>query len=132
MTDVRNPRWGDEAQTIIIVEALIGGEWVQFVASENDIEPHGVAIFEAATGGEFGTIGDYQLPPADAPPPAIEAVAIPDYPIADLPWAASNQNSLVIVTDDPQGIARSVPVGSEWHWLAEVDGSDLGAGNASS
>lgn len=59
------------------------------------------------------------------------AVRFPSYPIANLPSAADNPKSMVIVEDNPQGLARSAPMGpGVWHWLSEVDGSDLGPGNA--
>ena len=60
----------------------------------------------------------------------LKALPIPSYPVAQLPWAADTPNSMVNVTDNPQGLARSITVGNEWHWSSEVDGSDLGKGNA--
>ncbi len=61
---------------------------------------------------------------------ASAALSVPAYNVAGLPWAADYPNSIVIVKDNPQGQARSVPIADGWHWLSEVDGTDLGAGNA--
>lgn len=61
----------------------------------------------------------------------LPALPVPSYVVAKLPWAADTPNALVNITDNPQGLARSISVGSEWHWSSEVDGSDLGQGNAS-
>lgn len=71
--------------------------------------------------------GGQQRPAAD------KALTIPAYNVSRLPWAADYQNKFVLVLDNPQGQARSVsaPSGS-WHWISEVDGSDLGEGNADS
>lgn len=57
-----------------------------------------------------------------------QALPIPSYKMADLPLASANPQSIVIITDNPQGQARSDGV----NWLSEVDGSSLGPGNGSS
>jgi hypothetical protein len=68
---------------------------------------------------------------AMASAPSSEALTMPAYNVVNLPWAAKHQNKFVLVLDNPQGQARSVSVSNgTWHWISEVDGSDLGAGNA--
>ena len=39
-----------------------------FTASKNDIEPHGVAIYDAIVAGAAGPIGEYVPPPAPSVP----------------------------------------------------------------
>lgn len=68
-----------------------------------------------------------------AMPATAAALSVPAYNIGNLPWAANFPSAIINILDDPQGLARSVDLGSGvWHWTSEVDGSDLGAGNAPS
>ena len=64
-TDIKNPRWADQAQSIINCEvqfAHIPDEYVLFTASNTDTESHGIEIFQRVISGEFGTIQEY-IPP---------------------------------------------------------------------
>jgi hypothetical protein len=64
-TDIKNPRWADQAQSIINCEvqfAHIPDEYVLFTASDTDTESHGIEIFQQVISGEFGTIQEY-IPP---------------------------------------------------------------------
>jgi len=65
INNIRNLRWGNYEQTIIDVEVNfdhLQEEYVPFTADPNDIEPHGVEIYNRAIAGEFGVIGDW-IPP---------------------------------------------------------------------
>tara|TARA_R100001086_G_C11699951_1_gene221068 strand:- start:49 stop:306 length:258 start_codon:yes stop_codon:yes gene_type:complete len=72
LVDAKNPRWGDEDKTFIILEckfshyAEIGmtenNGYYEFGADPDDIEAHGVEIFNKAKAGEYGTVADYVAP----------------------------------------------------------------------
>jgi hypothetical protein len=52
------------------------------------------------------------------------ALSVPAYAVAFLPAASASPNSVVRVTDNPQGLASSDGV----NWISEVDGTNLGPG----
>lgn len=54
---------------------------------------------------------------------------LPKYPVASLPLADSMRDRLVLVTDEPQGLATSVVYDGVYQWRSEVDGNILGPGN---
>lgn len=65
INNVRNPKWANYKQTTIDVEVdfdHLEEEYVPFTADPNDVEPHGVEIYNRAIAGEFGVIGDW-IPP---------------------------------------------------------------------
>lgn len=64
-TDIKNPRWADQEQTMVNCEVQfthIPDEYVPFTASNTDTESHGIEIFQQVISGEFGTIQEY-IPP---------------------------------------------------------------------
>lgn len=64
--------------------------------------------------------------PVAVPVEPAPALAVPAYAAAFLPAAAANKDTVVRVTDNPQGLAVSDGIS----WLSEVDGSNLGPGGA--
>ena len=65
-TTVLNPRWGDLAQTMIDVDVNfdhLPETSVAFTAISDDVEPHGVEIYNRCIAGDFGTIAAYTPPP---------------------------------------------------------------------
>jgi hypothetical protein len=77
LTSVTNPRWANAEQIMIdceITTSQFGDEVMPFTASQNDVEPHGRAIFQRIVAGEFGPIAEYVAPPpAPLPAPTGEA-----------------------------------------------------------
>jgi hypothetical protein len=66
LTSVSNPRWVDEAHTMIdceITTSQLGDEVLPFTASPNDPEAHGRAIFADLVAGKYGQIAEYIAPP---------------------------------------------------------------------
>ncbi len=58
---VENPRWGNPENTIVLLDVIfedIG--LVCFSATEDDVEQHGVELFNKALNSDFGPIEDYQ------------------------------------------------------------------------
>jgi hypothetical protein len=51
-----------------------------FTASLNDVEPHGVAIYQALLAGDAGPIGDYIPPPKPIKPSAPATASAPVAP----------------------------------------------------
>lgn len=65
INSVRNPVWVDYAQTAINVEVdfdELDEEYVPFTATPNDVEAHGVLIYNNAIAGVYGPIADF-VPP---------------------------------------------------------------------
>lgn len=66
----RNPKWVDEAHSMIDVEVLFEDEdgnqdedsFVPFTASPDDVEEHGRAVWADCLKGAFGTIAEYIAP----------------------------------------------------------------------
>jgi hypothetical protein len=66
LTSLTNPRWADEANTMIdceITTSQFGDEVLPFTASANDVESHGREIFADIVAGNYGEIGAYVPPP---------------------------------------------------------------------
>ena len=79
LTSLSNPRWADEAHTIIdceITTSQFGDEVLPFTANPNDPEPHGRAIFAAIVAGEYGPIGEY-IPRVQPPAPTPSSGDVP-------------------------------------------------------
>lgn len=54
---VANPKWANEAQTLIEMSVDVEGLGVvPFTASASDVEPHGRDLFNRAVAGEFGPV----------------------------------------------------------------------------
>jgi hypothetical protein len=66
LTSLTNPVWADEEHTridCVITTSQFGDEQLPFTADQNDVEPHGRAIFAAIVAGEHGPIAEYVPPP---------------------------------------------------------------------
>tara|TARA_R100001015_G_C4524479_1_gene92592 strand:+ start:412 stop:675 length:264 start_codon:yes stop_codon:yes gene_type:complete len=71
----KNPRWGDEAKTLILIDCKFehyadlgmteNDGYYEFAANPNDPEAHGREIFTKAKAGDYGTVGDYVQPEPD-------------------------------------------------------------------
>lgn len=75
LTSLSNPRWADEAHTMIdceITTSQFGDEVLPFTASPNDCEAHGRGIFADIVAGVYGEIAEYVPPPpqSTATPPS--------------------------------------------------------------
>lgn len=65
-TTVSNPQWLNSTQTQIGLYVNfdhLAEESVFFTADPNDIEPHGVELYNRAVAGDFGTIASYSPEP---------------------------------------------------------------------
>lgn len=65
LTSLSNPVWSNAEHTRIdcnITTSQFGDEILPFTASQNDVEPHGRAIFADIVAGIYGPIGDYVAP----------------------------------------------------------------------
>tara|TARA_A100000164_G_scaffold262142_1_gene234119 strand:- start:32 stop:340 length:309 start_codon:yes stop_codon:yes gene_type:complete len=62
-SDVRNPRWGNSEQTLIICEVnfehITDEEYSSFAARREDIYTHTIDIYDRCVAGDFGTIAGY-------------------------------------------------------------------------
>lgn len=70
---IKSPVYSKEDGSTIdcILKLSAFNEEIPFTADKNDIEPHGVAIYNLIVAGEAGPIGSYVPPPT---PPAREPV----------------------------------------------------------
>jgi hypothetical protein len=71
LTSLTNPVWANEAHTMIdcqITTSQFGDEVLPFTASQNDVEPHGRAIFADIVAGAYGPIAPYVPPPKPVQP----------------------------------------------------------------
>ena len=63
LVDAQNPRWANAEQTLIIVEAkwehLAAEGFLEFLANPNDVEAHGVDLYNRCVAGEFGAVAAY-------------------------------------------------------------------------
>ena len=59
--DARNPKYNANGSIDLEIGHPEFG-WTPFTASANDVEEHGVAIFNAAENGDFGTVQPYVAP----------------------------------------------------------------------
>jgi hypothetical protein len=65
LTSLTNPVWANAEYTAIncnITTSQFGDEVLPFTASQNDVEPHGRAIFADIVAGKYGDIGEYVAP----------------------------------------------------------------------
>ena len=72
LLDAKNPRCADEEKTCIVLECKFShyadmgmtenDGYYEFGADPNDVEPHGVEIFNKAKAGDYGTVADYVAP----------------------------------------------------------------------
>jgi len=67
LIDAQNPRWVNAEHTLIDIEAkwehLESEGYLTFTASPDDVEAHGVDLYNRIINGEFGTIAEYVAPP---------------------------------------------------------------------
>ena len=74
LIDAQNPRWGNAEHTLVIIETkwqhLESEGYLEFGASPEDVEAHGVDLYNRCVNGEFGTIAEYVAPPE--PEPVVE------------------------------------------------------------
>lgn len=66
LTSISNPRWSNAEHTAIdceITTSQFGDEVLPFTADQNDVEPHGRAIFADIVAGKYGSISQYVAPP---------------------------------------------------------------------
>jgi hypothetical protein len=73
LTSLTNPCWSNPEHTMIdcqITTSQFGDEILPFTAAQNDVEPHGRAIFAAIVDGQYGPIAEYVAPPEPEPPVA--------------------------------------------------------------
>lgn len=72
LIDAQNPQWGNAEHTIIEVEAkwehLENEGYLPFLANPNDIEAHGVDLYNRCVAGEFGEIAEYVAPVVEEQP----------------------------------------------------------------
>lgn len=71
LIDARNPKWLNAEHTLIEVEAkwehLESEGYLSFLANPNDVEAHGVDLYNRCVNGEFGTIAEYVAPVEEQP-----------------------------------------------------------------
>ena len=66
LTSLTNPVWANAKHTAAncnITTSQFGDELLPFTADQNDVEPHGRAIFADIVAGAYGAIGEYVAPP---------------------------------------------------------------------
>lgn len=71
LTSLTNPQWANAEQTAIdceITTSQFGDEVLPFTATQNDVEPHGRAIFADLVAGAYGPIAEYAPPPEPVQP----------------------------------------------------------------
>lgn len=76
LTSVANPRWANAEHTFIdceITTSQFGDEVLPFTANQNDVEPHGRAIFQDFVNGKYGPIAEYVPPPEPVQPTTVGA-----------------------------------------------------------
>jgi hypothetical protein len=59
LTEIKNPRWSTAGKTSIIVDCLLNGEEVQFVASPTDCTDYGPSIYQECIAGKYGEVAEY-------------------------------------------------------------------------
>jgi hypothetical protein len=65
LTSLKSPVWADAEHTridCVITTSQFGDEQLPFTADQNDVEPHGQAIFARLVAGEFGAVAEYVAP----------------------------------------------------------------------
>ena len=71
LTSLTNPVWSNAAHTTIdclITTSQFGAEILPFTADQNDVAPHGRAIFADLVAGTYGAIAAYIAPPEPVQP----------------------------------------------------------------
>lgn len=71
LTSLTNPQWANVEHTAIdcnITTSQFGDEVLPFTAMQNDVEPHGRAIFADIVAGVYGPIAEYVEPPEPVQP----------------------------------------------------------------
>jgi hypothetical protein len=66
LTSLIAPQWANAEHTSIdceITTSQFGDEALPFTAAQNDVEPHGRAIFADLVAGAYGPIAEYVAPP---------------------------------------------------------------------
>lgn len=64
-TTVSNPRYFRYDNSIILMEVNfdhLPEESVEFIANPNDVEPHGVELYNRAVAGDFGPVAAFVVP----------------------------------------------------------------------
>lgn len=62
ITSISKPKWANAEHTMIDCEITIsqfGSEVLPFTASMNDVEPHGILIFNEIVDGKYGPINEF-------------------------------------------------------------------------
>jgi hypothetical protein len=69
ITFANSPRWVNQAQTAITLTVQFETlpEPVSFLASPDDVEAHGVTLYNNAVAGLYGSIAAYVAPPTPVP-----------------------------------------------------------------
>ena len=66
LIDAKNPKWANAEKTLIQVQAkwqhLESEGYLMFTANPNDVEAHGVDLYNRCVAGEFGAVADYVAP----------------------------------------------------------------------
>lgn len=71
LTSLANSRWANAEHTAIdceITTSQFGDEVLPFTAAQNDVEPHGRAIFADIANGKYGPIAEYVPTPEPVQP----------------------------------------------------------------
>jgi len=73
-----SPRWANEANNRIVLTVQFAelNEPVEFLASPDDVEAHGVTLYNNAVAGLYGTVAAYVAPPAPPTPVPTEITAL--------------------------------------------------------
>ena len=59
--NVKNPVWANEEKTAINCEVEHSHHgWLPFRASPDDVEVHGIELFEQCKAGDFGKVGKFE------------------------------------------------------------------------
>lgn len=78
ITYANTPKWANEANNRILLTVQFAelGEPVEFLASPNDTEVHGVTLYNNAVAGVYGTVAAYVAPPTPPTPVPAEITAL--------------------------------------------------------
>jgi hypothetical protein len=70
-TEVRNPKWGDAAHTMIDCEVNfkhLAEDFVPFMANPNDVMEYSKTIFDECVAGQYGEVAEYTPPMPNVAP----------------------------------------------------------------
>lgn len=78
ITYANSPKWvnAENNRIVLTVKFAELEEEVPFLASPNDVEPHGVTLYNNAVAGLYGTVAAYVAPPAPPTPIPTEITAL--------------------------------------------------------